>query len=62
MRKSSLPLTLLYGAGLLGVFVGERLIGAGSWRALTGVGDAFVVLALVLRVLRLATAGPGRAD
>jgi len=46
--------SMLYGVGLLLVFVGERLIGSGSARGLSVVGVALVALALVMRAKRAA--------
>lgn len=54
MRGSSLPTTLSYLGGLLLVFAGERLVGAGPFRWLTAGGIALIALALALRGARLA--------
>ncbi len=49
--------TLLFGAGLVALYVGERLIGAGTSRGVvSGLGVALVLAALVFRALRWARA------
>lgn len=51
----------LYGAGMLLVFVGERLIGTGSGRGVaTVVGLVAVIAALVARIARARKAAPDR--
>lgn len=50
-------LSVVYAVGMLGVLLGERLLGAGTGRlVLSGAGAALVVLALVLRGARLSRA------
>jgi hypothetical protein len=48
--------TLFYVLGLFGIFVGERLIGSGSWRWVSGFGLAWIVGAVGSRALRAARA------
>jgi hypothetical protein len=51
----------VWGVGMLAIFVGERLIGAGGKRtAATVLGLAAVVLAIVVRVVRARAAAPDR--
>jgi hypothetical protein len=53
MSGRSWILSTLFGLGLIAVFIGERLAGAGSSRVvLTGLGCAAVAVAVGLRVLR----------
>ncbi|MSP59350.1 MAG: ABC transporter [Myxococcales bacterium] len=52
MGGPSLMVSAIYLVGMLLVFVGERLIGAGSARWLTAAGVALVVIAEALRDLR----------
>jgi hypothetical protein len=47
-------LAVLFGLGMLLVFIGERLIGSGRWRWLTAVGAALVLLVFAVRVRRAA--------
>jgi hypothetical protein len=48
--------SILYGVGLLLVFIGERLIGSGSARGISVVGALLVVLAIAMRAKRAAGA------
>ncbi|HEX2572617.1 MAG TPA: Gldg family protein [Polyangia bacterium] len=59
-QANNLVLSILLGAGLFAVFVGERLIGAGPWRGLTGLGVALVTFALVARAVRATRPGEHR--
>ena len=56
MAAQSMWWSIVYAAGLVSVFIGERAIGAGSGRSLTGIGVALVVLALIARVMRMSKA------
>jgi len=57
MKGRSYVVSILFALGLLGVFVGERLIGTGTSRGVfTGLGLALVLAALVGRWLRRARA------
>ncbi len=55
-RTPSFLWSILFAGGLLFVFVGERLMTSGNPRMVTGLGAVMVVIALVLRVLRLKAA------
>lgn len=59
--QRSLASWLLLG-GLLVVFAGERLIGAGSGRWLTAIGAALVVASTAMRAVRAMRAGAERAQ
>lgn len=50
--RSSWLFTLLYFAGMVLAYIGERVIGAGTARALTGVGIALVAAAIAARAAR----------
>ncbi len=52
MRGRSYWVSLLFFFSMVLLFVGERLIGAGSWRWLTAVGAAFLTGAIALRLWR----------
>src|SRR5581483_1214321 len=53
MAAQSLVWSVLYFAGMLSAFVGERVIGAGSGRAMTIVGVLLIVIATGMRVARM---------
>ncbi|WP_163996008.1 Gldg family protein [Pyxidicoccus caerfyrddinensis] len=58
---SGLPMTLAYVVGLLAIFIGERIFGAGTGRTvLTGLGVVLAVGAAVWRFTRLRSAAPDR--
>ncbi|MDB4971459.1 MAG: transporter [Myxococcales bacterium] len=59
MNAASFVWTVVYFGGMLLAFVGERVIGAGSARALTGVGVLLIGVALAVRAAR---AKKSRAD
>lgn len=59
-KTNNLVLSLLLTVGLFAVFVGERLVGAGPWRALTAMGVALVTFALVARATRATRPGENR--
>lgn len=59
-KTNNSALSLLLAAGLFAVFVGERLVGGGTWRALTAVGVALVTFALVARAARATRPGESR--
>ena len=50
--------TAVYLAGMLSVFTGERLIGAGTLRWITAFGVVLVLAGIVLRFLRVGRASP----
>jgi hypothetical protein len=52
MAAQSAMWSVIYAVGMLSVFVGERLIGAGSARSITGFGVLLVLLAAGLRLAR----------
>jgi len=52
MDAASYVWTLLYFGGMLLAFIGERIVGAGSARALTGVGVLMIGVALAVRAAR----------
>lgn len=52
-RAGSALWSVAFGIGLLLVFIGERLIGAGSMRALSAVGVALVIVAMTARAMRM---------
>jgi ABC-type uncharacterized transport system len=51
-REGSIGLTALWFGGMVAIFIGERLISAGTWRWLGAAGAAMVVAAILLRWLR----------
>ena len=53
MAAQSLVWSVLYFVGMLSTFVGERVIGAGSGRAMTIVGVLLIVVATGMRVARM---------
>src|SRR5262249_47018105 len=56
-RRRSLNVSLLYGAGMLLIYFGERVIAAGSTRApATGLGVLWLVAACAWRGIRMARA------
>jgi gliding motility-associatede transport system auxiliary component len=60
MNAESYLWTLLYFGGMLLAFIGERIIGAGSLRALTGVGILMIAVALAVRAARASKAAVDR--
>lgn len=57
MPAQSALWSILYGAGMVAVFIGERLVGAGGGRTTTtGAGVLLVLLALAMRAKRMASA------
>ena len=59
--KPSARWSALWGAGMLAIFLGERMIGAGGARAAATVGGlVLVVAAMVVRAGRAASAAPDR--
>jgi hypothetical protein len=51
-REGSLTLTAMWFAGMIAIFVGERLISTGTWRWLGAAGALLVVAAILLRWMR----------
>ena len=60
MNAPSYVWTLLYFGGMLLAYVGERVIGAGSARALTAVGVALIAAAIAVRAARAKRAAVDR--
>jgi hypothetical protein len=60
MGAASYVWTLVYFGGMLLAFIGERIVGAGTARALTGVGILLIVAAIVMRAARSRRAGTDR--
>jgi hypothetical protein len=56
MQGISVLGSILYFAGMIAIFVGERVFGAGTPRVLSVVGAAMVGLAIILRVARARSA------
>jgi len=60
MNAPSYVWTLLYFGGMLLAFIGERIVGAGTARALTGVGVLCIGAAIAVRAARAKRAGGDR--
>ena len=60
MNAPSYMWSLLYFGGMLLAFIGERIVGAGSARALTGVGIVMIGAAIAVRAARAARASGDR--
>ncbi|HEY1587557.1 MAG TPA: ABC transporter, partial [Polyangia bacterium] len=61
MNAPSYVWTLLYFGGMLLAFIGERIVGAGTARALTGVGVLCIGAAIAVRAARAKRAGGDRS-
>ncbi len=53
---SALPPTGLFLAGVLAIFIGERLVGAGTYRWISALGALLVLVSIGGRALRFASA------
>src|SRR6185503_14827978 len=60
MNAPSYMWSLLYFGGMLLAFIGERIVGAGSARALTGVGVLCIGVAIAVRAARSKRAASDR--
>ncbi len=60
MNAASYVWSLVYFGGMLLAFVGERIVGAGSARALTGVGMVAIAAAIAMRAARAKRASADR--
>jgi len=53
MPARSWIVATFYFFGMLALFVGERIVGSGTWRSLSAIGAALVALSLVLRAVHM---------
>jgi hypothetical protein len=60
MNAASYVWTLVYFGGMLLAFIGERIVGAGTARALTGVGVLLIGVAIAVRAARASRASADR--
>src|SRR4029077_448111 len=60
MNAASYVWSIVYFGGMLLAFIGERIVGAGTARALTGVGVVVIGAAIDLRAARAARASADR--